>query len=199
MGDLQSTTSTVGSLYVPPAPRGVVVLVANGKPHAEVLSRSLHDSQLATLRLEGPDGFVGAPASSGHVREIVGRLLAAADWLGARADLSSLPIGVFGAEMGGSAALAAATQRPDAFRAIVARDGSPPLAGAALGGVRAATLLIVDAGDAAAISFSQDAMTRVQGIAEIEILVTNAAGFDDPETRAQVARLARRWFTRFLP
>jgi dienelactone hydrolase len=113
--------------------------------------------------------------------------------------LASLPVGVYGTECGGSAALAAATERPEAFRAIVARDGAPPLAGAAFGGVRAATLLIVNAEDTAAIAFSQDAMTRVQGIAEIEVLVTSGAGFDESETRAQVARLARRWFTRFLP
>lgn len=197
MGPLLSMTSHVGELHVPPLPLGVVVVALRSDPHREFMTGELNEAQFATLELEAADG-AAANGSREVVRAIVDRLLAATDWLGGRPDLAGLPIGVFGAELGGSAALAAAAERPGTFRAIVSCDGRPQLAGAALADLRAATLLIVDGEDEASIAFSQDAMTRVNGIAELEILPAGEV-LDEAGAHAHVSRLARRWFARFLP
>jgi pimeloyl-ACP methyl ester carboxylesterase len=197
MHQLRSTATHVGELQVPDLPLGVVV-VADGDAHAQLMTEELHDAYFATLQLDPEAIILGLNHSRASMRALVDQVLSAADWIGGRPDLADLPVGVFGYDAGGSAALAAATERPHAFRAVVSRDGQPFLAGSTLVGVRAATLLIVDAQDEASIAFSQDAMTRVEGIAELEILAAGET-LDSARTRAQVARLARRWFARFLP
>lgn len=198
MGQLLSKRTDVGELHVPPFPRGVVVVAADGDTHVQVLTEELHEAHFATLQLDNEAPVPSTAGSRAAVRAMVDQVLAAADWIDGRADLAGLPIGLLGCETGGSAALAAATERPGAFRAIVSRDTRPLLAGAALADLRAATLLIVDGEDEASVAFSQDAMTRVHGIAELEILPPGEV-LDLAGARAHVARLARRWFARFLP
>jgi putative phosphoribosyl transferase len=195
MDQLVSTLG-VGDLHVPRLPQGVIVVAMDSGAQCEALAESFLDARFATLRLAGtpPPGGLSSHASIKALRD---QVLAATDWVGARTELAGLPIGVFGCKGGGSAALAAATERPEAFRAVVSHDGRPMLAGSALQGVRAATLLIVAGEDAASVAFSQDAMARVQGIAEIEVLPAGEV-LDEAGTRAHVARLARRWFERFL-
>src|SRR6185295_4166485 len=56
------------------------------------------------------------------------RLVTIVDWLGARKETASLPIGLFGASTGGGAALIAAADRPRAIAAVVSRGGRPDLA-----------------------------------------------------------------------
>jgi dienelactone hydrolase len=190
MSQLLGSATGVGELRVPQAPLGIIV-VFDEQP--AVVRDTLDAARFVTLQLDSAAFGSDALASRAYIRGIIDQLLAATDWIAARGELAGLAVGVFGSAAGGSAALAAATERPTAFRAIVARDGRPTLGGSALGGVLAATLFIADGQDDAAVAFSQDAMTRVQGIAELEIL-----GASDAGTPAHVASLARRWFARFL-
>ena len=189
MSQLLGSSTGVGELRVPQAPLGII-LVMDDQPG--LVRDTLEAAHFATLQLDN-GALANAPASRAYVRGIIDQLLGAADWIAGRQELAGLGVGVFGSAAGGSAALAAATERPTAFRAIVALDGRPALGGSALGGVLAATLLIADGQDDASVAFSQDAMTRVQGIAELEII-----GAADPGTPVHVANLARRWFARFL-
>ncbi len=190
MSQLLGSANGVGELRVPQAPLGIIV-VMDEQPG--VVRDTLDAARFATLQFDSgtfvPDGV----PSRECVRAMIDQLLAATDWIAARQELAGLGVGIFGSAAGGSAALAAAAERPTAFRAIVARDGRPMLGGSALGGVLAATLLIADGQDDASVAFSQDAMARVQGIAELEII-----GATDAGTAAHVANLARRWFARFL-
>src|SRR5439155_4708607 len=88
-----------------------------------------------------------ADRRTGHLRFdvqlLAGRLLSAMDRLAREAQTRELPLGLFGASTGVSAALVAAAERPDAVRAVVSRGGRPDLAGDALERVRCPTLLVV--------------------------------------------------------
>ncbi|HSL20771.1 MAG TPA: hypothetical protein VK886_04495 [Vicinamibacterales bacterium] len=187
-----------GELRVPPSPQGLVLVMDSVEGDAAAaLATILHLASFATFRLDQVCATPTAPAV--HVRNLTNLLLAAAEWVEGRPELNGLPVGLFGAHAGGGAALAAAARRPDAFRAVVSRAGLPHLSGAALDGVRAATLLIADRQDHSSVAFGQEAMARVAGIAELEILPGAPSTYDDAGTAAHVAHLARRWFTRFLP
>ncbi len=195
---LPLVATAVGELRIPRSPHGIVVVAGNG-PASAVVRDTLHKSQFATLQLSGivPAPRKDAP-SAADVRQRTEQVLAAADILDEHPELSGLPLGIFGSRAGGGAALAASAARPGAFRALVLRDGHPQVTGRILDAVRAATLLIVDGQDDRAISLNQEMMTRVNGIAELEILPSTPGTYEDPRTLAQVAQLARRWFDRFL-
>src|SRR2546429_284580 len=74
-----------------------------------------------------------------------------------------LAVGCFGAGTGAAAALVAATEPPQAVRAVVSRGGRPDLAGEALEAVRAPTLLIVGGADEAVIEMNRKALQRMAG------------------------------------
>lgn len=188
------------ALRLPVNPLGLILIVADERTRDEelLLADTFEAAQFATLQLEHPAG-TDSPAGRTRTRQLTQALLAASDWIAGRPDLAGLPLGVFGHRAGGGAALAAAAQRPTTYRAIVARDGTPHVTGPVLGSIRAATLLVVDGQDLEAIALNQEAMTRVRGIAELEILPGVPGELGEPGLEQQVAWLARRWFMRFLP
>jgi dienelactone hydrolase len=126
------------------------------------------------------------------------RLVAATDWLQTRAETRGLALGYFGASTGAAAALMAATERPEAVRAIVSRGGRPDLAGPALTRVKAPTLLIVGSLDHPVIRMNREALTHVTAEAQLEIVPGATHLFEEPGTLDEVARLARAWFARWL-
>src|SRR5439155_8202435 len=95
---------------------------------------------------------------------LAGRLVTVIEWLRRRSDVQSLPIGLFGASTGGGAALVAAADHPQDVCAVVSRGGRPDLAGAALGRVRAPTLLIVGGDDTAVIGMNREAMGQMTAL-----------------------------------
>ncbi|MGK5445272.1 dienelactone hydrolase family protein, partial [Micromonospora sp. URMC 105] len=88
---------------------------------------------------------------------LAGRLAGIVDWLGAEPQLGRLPVGLFGASTGAAAALVAAAQRPERVAAVVSRGGRPDLAGPALSGVRAPTLMLVGGLDDQVITLNEQA------------------------------------------
>jgi dienelactone hydrolase len=126
------------------------------------------------------------------------RLVGATDWLVRRSDVANLPIGYFGASTGAAAALIGAARRPENVAAVVSRGGRPDLAGPALAHVRAPTLLIVGSLDYEVIRLNQDALSRMHGDNQLEIVAGATHLFEEPGTLEQVARLARDWFRRHL-
>lgn len=185
--------------HVPANARGVVVVAAaDAKLERDgLLVATLHDAGIGTLMLEVVTPATGA-VSLAALRALTSRLVAAGDWLARQTESAGLPLGVFGSDVAAGAVLAAAASRPDMFRAVVSRTGRPELAGSALDQVRAATLLIVAGHDHPSIASHQEAMTRVRGIAELEIVPGPTDTLDEPDANAHVARLTRRWFARFL-
>lgn len=189
--------AAVGALHVPASAHAIVVLARGDCTRNDIIVDALHDARFATLELDLESA--GEPRiTSTAVDWLAGRLLATATWLIERPELANLPVGIFGTEMAGGAALAAAAIRPDIVRALVLCDGLPFLPGSTLSEVHAPTLLIVDGQNEGSVAMGQETMTRVKGIAELETLQRSPLSHDDPETAAHVALLALRWFGRFL-
>nr|MDT0660212.1 hydrolase [Micromonospora sp. DSM 115978] len=128
------------------------------------------------------------------------RLTGVLDWLvGSATAPVPRPIGLFGASTGAAAALVTAAARPDLVPAVVSRGGRPDLAGPALAGVRAATLLLVGGNDGQVRRLNQEALESLPGPARL--LTVPGAGhlFEEPGTLGQVADEAVAWFTERMP
>jgi dienelactone hydrolase len=126
------------------------------------------------------------------------RLVGTIDWLAGHPMTSRLPIGIFGASTGGGAALVAAARRPARVRAVVSRGGRPDLAGDALPGVTAPTLLIVGSYDTEVIRLNREAMARMRTTVVLELVPGATHLFEEPGALDQVADLAGGWFLRWL-
>jgi pimeloyl-ACP methyl ester carboxylesterase len=124
------------------------------------------------------------------------RLAGVTRWLCRQAWATHLRRGYFGASTGAAAALAASVECE--VHAIVSRGGRPDLAGAALTGVAAPTLLIVGSQDPVVIELNEQALQLLQCEARLEIVPGATHLFEEPGTLDQVAALALRWFRRWL-
>lgn len=122
------------------------------------------------------------------------RLVMATDWAAADDQLSSFPLGYFGASTGAAAALVAAVERPDRISAIVSRGGRPDLAGPALAQVQAPTLLIVGGADELVLELNRQALAELPGRKQLEVVPGATHLFEEPGKLEEVARLARHWF-----
>lgn len=134
------------------------------------------------------------------IERLAARVVGASDWLHDREDLSSLPIGYFGASTGAAATLIAAAERPYSVEAIVSRGGRPDLAGTALRYVKTPTLLIVGENDEPVIEMNEAAKAEMCAV-HVELAIVPGAThlFEEPGTLEQVEQLAGDWFVRFLP
>jgi pimeloyl-ACP methyl ester carboxylesterase len=198
-------------LTLPDEPAGVV-LFAHGSgssrrsPRNVAVARVLNRVALATVLVDllTPEEDA-VDARTAELRFDIGmladRLAAIVDWMGSESSLSPLPVGLFGASTGAAAALVAAAARPDRVRAVVSRGGRPDLAGAALSGVRAPTLLLVGGLDEEVITLNERAMDALpDGVAELRVIPGATHLFEEPGTLEQVAREAADWFaTRLRP
>lgn len=126
------------------------------------------------------------------------RLVSATDWVLDYPPLDDLPIGFFGASTGAAAALIAAAERPQYVAAVVSRGGRPDLAGAALPGVQAPTLLIVGGHDTEVIALNRAAAAQMTCETELSIVPGATHLFEEPGTLDQVCELAVDWFRRHL-
>lgn len=197
-----------GDLGVPEDARGVV-LFAHGSgsgrysPRNRRVARKLREAGLATLLIDllTPDEEE-VDLRTRHlrfdIRLLADRLVGATDWLSRYPDTRDLRIGYFGASTGAGAALVAAAERPEAVGAIVSRGGRPDLAGEALTGVAAPTLLIVGERDVPVIEMNREAMERIRAEKRLEIVPGATHLFEEPGALEEVARLAAGWFVRYL-
>jgi dienelactone hydrolase len=167
------------------------------------VARTLQEAGFATLlmdlltpREESVDSWTA------QIRFDIGllarRLVAATDWLAGNPQTRDLPVGYFGASTGAGAALVAAAERPEAVRAVVSRGGRPDLAGDALPGVQAPTLLIVGSLDTPVIGMNEAAKRRMRTETRLAIVPGATHLFEEPGTLEQVGRLAVDWFETFL-
>ena len=123
------------------------------------------------------------------------RLGAVTRWLAAQPELPAWR-GYFGASTGASAALVAAAADPDLVAAVVSRGGRPDLAGAALGKVRAPTLLIVGGEDTAVIELNEWALQQLDCTKQLTIVPGATHLFEEPGTLDAVCDHATEWFDR---
>jgi putative phosphoribosyl transferase len=197
-----------GNLEIPDPAKGVVVFAYGSgssrlSPRNRTVARSLRKAGLGTLLFDLLTfEEERADLRDGHLRFNIPflseRLIAVTEWLSNTSQAQSLSLGYFGASTGAAAALLAASLKPDLIRAIVSRGGRPDLAGAALPKVKAPTLLIVGGDDLPVIGMNQKAMERLKTEKEMMIVPGASHLFEEPGTLEEVARLAARWFTKYL-
>jgi dienelactone hydrolase len=192
-------------LDVPEGAKGVVVFAhgsGSGResPRNRSVARALWDGGLATLLLDllTPE----EDAEDQRTRRLrfdvalLGeRVVAAIDWLAGKDELAELPVGCFGASTGAAAALVAAAARPGKVGAVVSRGGRPDLAGDALPGVRAPTLLIVGGEDTEVLALNRDAAARMRPAPAIEVVPGAGHLFSEPGALERVGELALSWFS----
>ena len=196
-----------GDLAVPAAARGIIVF-AHGSGSSRHSSRNKRVAQ--ALQANGFGTLLFDLLTAAEEREdewtrqfrfdiglLADRLVAVTDALAEEPEAGELPVGYFGASTGAAAAIVAAAERPG-VRAIVSRGGRPDLAGDALSGVIAPTLLIVGSLDREVLELNRNAQARLGGPTELEIVTGATHLFEEPGGLDEVARLASRHFARYL-
>jgi dienelactone hydrolase len=186
-----------------------VVLFAHGSgssrhsPRNRLVAARLQEVGLATVLADLlTSSEERLDESTGRLRFDIGllaeRVTGAVDWLPGRPDITGLPVGLFGASTGAAAALEAAARRPGVVQAVVSRGGRPDLAGAALSGIRAPTLLIVGGRDVAVLEVNRQAAEALAGECDLRTVPDATHLFPEPGALEQVAAWAGEWFTRHL-
>lgn len=127
------------------------------------------------------------------------RVVFALNWSAERPLTRGLPLGLFGASTGAAAALVAAAICPELVRAVVSRGGRPDLAGDALEGVSAPTLLIVGGDDVPVIALNRQAARRLHCPHELAIVAGATHLFEERGALDRVTELAANWFQHYLP
>jgi pimeloyl-ACP methyl ester carboxylesterase len=194
---------------VTPADAAAVVLFAHGSgssrrsPRNRQVAEVLHRHRLATVLLDLlTPGEERTDLAGGRLRFdvelLAGRLVGVLDQLGQWPETARLPVGLFGASTGAAAALTAAARRPETVGAVVSRGGRPDLAGAALAGVRAPTLLLVGSLDPEVVTLNEWARAALDTTVELRLVPGASHLFEEPGTLDRVAEDAAGWFTRHL-
>lgn len=202
---LRAGAATIAATWtMPPTARGVVVFahgsgssrfskrnrfVADelaGAGFATLLVDLLTDSEDAVDRVTAEHRF--------DIDLLAERLAGGVRWLREQAETSRLPIGLFGASTGAAAALITASDYAGDIEAVVSRGGRPDLAGRALAGVRAATLLIVGGNDAPVLELNENAFTQLPCPKELVVVRGATHLFAEPGALEHVASLAIQWF-----
>lgn len=197
-----------GHLEVPAGAAGIVVF-AHGSgssrfsPRNQQVAARLHDAGLATLLFDllTPDEEIRDRLSRAYrfdIELLAGRLVHVSDWLSKYESTANLRLGYFGASTGAAAALIAAARRPDKAAAVVSRGGRPDLAMAALGEVKAPTLLIVGGLDEQVIVLNRQAQAALGDTCQMDIIPGASHLFEEGNTLDQAADAARDWFLRHL-
>ena len=192
-----------GELSVPAATRGAV-LFAHGSgssrrsPRNRYVADLLNTSGLATLLMDLLTENEQQVDLRFDIPLLAKRLAAITQWLAERPEVASLKIGHFGASTGAGAALVAAAQIPHLVDAVVSRGGRPDLAGPALAGVRAPTLLIVGGADPVVLELNQKALGRMHCEKALKVIPGAGHLFEEPGALHKVADLARDWFVEKL-
>ena len=199
-----SPLGLAGILQIPKKAFALVVF-AHGSgssrlsPRNMAVAGSLNDRGIATLLFDLLTPAEEADrANVFDIPLLADRLVDAVRWLGGRASVAKLPLGLFGASTGAAAALVAAAKLPDRIGAVVSRGGRPDLAGDALESVRAPTLLIVGGADFGVIELNEQALARLRGPKALEIVPGASHLFPEPGALEAVIDHAARWFERYL-
>jgi pimeloyl-ACP methyl ester carboxylesterase len=193
-----------GALVIPVEARGVV-LFAHGSgssrhsPRNNYVARVLQAGALGTLLIDLLTEREDATYETRFDIDLLAhRLTATTEWLWEQPATQHLDMGYFGASTGAAAALRAAADVGSRIKAIVSRGGRPDMAESALDRVQAPTLLIVGGRDDVVIELNQRAFERLRGVKELVIVPGATHLFEEPGALEEVARLAARWFGRYL-
>ena len=188
---------------MPAGARGLVVFAhgsgsSRHSPRNRYVAGVLQRAGLATLLFDLLTPGEEADRANVFDIELLGRAAGCGDLLGAaRRACRGLPVGYFGASTGAAAALWAAADDPDDRRGGQPRRPAGPR-GAALGGVRAPTLLVVGGRDTVVLELNRRAQARLRCESRLAVVPGATHLFEEPGTLEQAAGLARDWFVDHL-
>jgi dienelactone hydrolase len=198
-----------GNLYVPEGAGGIVVFVhgsgsSRHSPRNQYVAEELQKEGLGTLlfdllTVEEERIDMLTRSFRFDIELLSKRLIDVTGWLLSRQDTKNLNIGYFGASTGAAAALIAAKEHTSTVKAVVSRGGRPDLAESALMYVKAPILLIVGGRDTQTINLNKWALDRMN-MPEKELQIVPGAThlFEEQGALEEVARLAGKWFKKYL-
>lgn len=196
-----------GDLTLPQHAQGIV-LFAHGSgssrlsPRNRYVAEELNNAGLGTLLLDLLMDEEEERDVQGQFRFdidlLAHRLVGATMWLKKNPATQKMLIGYFGASTGAAAALVAAAKLDNQVLAVVSRGGRPDLAMNYLPKVKAPTLLIVGGADDVVIGMNEEAFANILAEKKLEIVPRATHLFEEPGTLEMVAKLAAKWFIRYL-
>jgi putative phosphoribosyl transferase len=203
--ELQLPNLDLGAtLRLPTSAKGIVVF-AHGSgssrfsPRNRFVAEYLNEARFGTLLLALLTPV--EETNRGNVFDIsllADRLVFAVEWVERQPELSSLPLGFFGASTGAAAAIVAAAKLGTRVAAVVSRGGRPDLAGQALGSVSAPTLLIVGGADLVVLELNERAFAQLRARKALRIVPGATHLFEESGALEQVSEYARDWFELYL-
>jgi fermentation-respiration switch protein FrsA (DUF1100 family) len=189
-----------GNLSIPETARALVIFVHGSgssrlSPRNNAVATSLNEQGIATLLFDllTPDEEQDR-RNVFDIPLLARRLVDAVKWARTEPELSTLPIGLFGASTGAAAALIVAAELGEPIGAVVSRGGRPDLAGPVLHKVRTPTLLIVGGQDFGVIELNQAALAQLAGEKALRIIPGATHLFPEPGALETVMGEAARWF-----
>lgn len=193
-----------GELHVPAGSRGNIVFAhgsgsSRTSPRNQQVAQALQQAGLGTLLFdlltaEEERRDAADAALRFDIALLATRLTGVVDELSYRPETAGVPVGLFGASTGAAAALACAAERPGTVMSVVSRGGRPDLAEAALGQVRAPTLLLVGERDEQVLTLNHQAAERIGARCEVSVVPHATHLFEEPGALEEVARRAVAWF-----
>ncbi|MDE1170073.1 MAG: alpha/beta hydrolase [Verrucomicrobium sp.] len=204
-------TRIEGEIAVPEGAAGLVIFAHGAgstrqSPGNRFLAETLEEAGLAVLLFDLLTPEERAEEAETHqyrfdIPLLTARLRGALGWLDGQEEWNGLrlplPIGLFGASTGGTAALWAAAERPGRVRAVVGRSARTDLALPILHQVKAPVLLLAGAWDQPLVQMNREAVERLPE-ARLETVEGATHLFPEPGALEQVAAKARDWFLQCL-
>lgn len=162
-------------------------------PRNRIVAEALQDRGFGTLLFD-----IEIPGRHFDLDLHAERVIAALRWLGRLAVVGDARIGLFGADTGAAAALVAAAELRDTVFAVVSRGGRPDLAGDALAGVRAPTVLIVGGEDREVLAHNRQALSQLPCPRALHVVEGAGHRFEERGALADVIEVAAHWFAEHL-
>lgn len=187
-----------GDLTMPTALRGVVVMAfgrGRGDPERRAIAASLQRAGYATLLL---DLLTGDGGDEGDTEVLGERLGAAVAWLRRATDAASEPLGVMGWGDAAPAALVTAAELPRDVASVVVHGGRVDLAEAALGKVRAPTLVLLESEDSFVRELGEWSRAHLGGPSELGVVSGADRLLGGTRQWREVAVRTLDWFDRHL-
>lgn len=203
-----SHLSINGTLTLPVGAKGLVIF-AHGSgssrfsPRNQFVASILHDNAIGTLLLdlltEEEDKVDNVTREHRfNIPLLAQRLELASVWAKNERETEALNLGFFGASTGSAAALIAASKEGDRIKAVVSRGGRTDLADEHLSGVKSAVLFLVGGLDTGVIELNQGSFELLQCKKELIIIPGATHLFEEEGKLENVARLAVKWFSKYL-
>ena len=196
--------SLAGTLQIPSAPKGLILFAhGSGSSRFSIRNNAVADRLVnggfATLLLDLLTATEeGDRQKVFDIPLLSGRLVDAANWIHQQPELSTLPLGLFGASTGAAAALLAAVELGPRIKGIVSRGGRPDLAGQSLQRVEAPTLLIVGGDDGTVLELNKQALAELTCVKAIRVIPGATHLFEEPGALDEVSRYASEWFSTYM-